>query len=55
MTALILRGLSAQEHDTDKRLPICVYCGIFHSQNILVCICVRYNLVLFAVLIGLIF
>jgi len=31
------------------------YCGIFHSRSILVCICVRYNLVLFAVSFSLIF
>jgi len=32
-----------------------LYCGVFHSQNTFVCICVRHKLVLFAVLLSVIF
>ena len=38
-----------------QQCPPVPYCGIFHSQNTFVCICVRYNFVLFAVLSSLIF
>ena len=35
--------------------PSVFYCGIFHLQNIFQCICILYNLVLFAVFFTLIF
>jgi len=38
-----------------RRCPSVTYCRIFHSQNKFVCICVRHNLVLFAVLFSLVF
>jgi len=38
-----------------RQSPSLLNCEIFHSKNTFVCICVRYNIVLFAVLFILIF
>jgi len=53
--AQILRMFSAQEHDTYTTIPVSALLLIFHLQNTFQCTCIRYNVLLFAVLFSLMF